>query len=86
MELRCHQHSPCHSDEPFPLETLTGLARGGPIKGPYYGPDSGFIAMITGLFVIIAMKPESGPDNGFIVGAGSWPPKPPPTLQAYRRN
>ena len=28
MKLRCHQRSPCQSDELFPLDALTGLARG----------------------------------------------------------
>ena len=86
MKLRCHQHSARHSDELFPLETLTGPAGGGPIKGPFAGPDSGFIAMITGLFVIIAVKPELGPENGPRRGAANRSPKPPPTLQSYRRN
>ena len=85
MKPRCHQHSPCHSDELFPLATLTGLARGGPIKGPSYGPESGFTSMITGLFVIIGVKPDPGPDNGLIMGAAIWSRKPPPTLQSYRR-
>ena len=50
MKLRCHQRSPCHRHELFPLDTLTCLARGGPIKGPLFGADSGFTAMITGLY------------------------------------
>ena len=60
MKLRCHQRSPCQSDELSPLDALTGLARGGPIKGPEIGPDSGITAMITEPFVIIAVKPEIG--------------------------
>ena len=63
-EASLHQHFPCHSDELFPLETLTGLARGGPIKGPEIGPDSGITAMITNGTVITAVKPKSVPDYG----------------------
>ena len=64
MTLRCHQRRPCHSDELVPLDTLTGLARGGPVKGPLSGAESGITSMITGLFVIIGVIPECGPEDG----------------------
>ena len=60
MKLRCHQRSPCQSDELSPLDALTGLAPGGQFQGPEVGTDSGITAMITEPFVIIAVKPEIG--------------------------
>ena len=61
MQFRCHQRSPCHSDELFPLDALTGLAPGGQFQGPEVGTDSGITAMITEPFVIIAVRPEIDP-------------------------
>ena len=69
MKLRCHQRSPCHSDELFPQDTLTGLARGGPFKGPESGTKSAIAAVITGLCVIIAVMAELRPYSGPIMGA-----------------
>ena len=86
MTLRCHQRPPCRSDELVPLDTLTGLARGGPVKGPLSGAESGITSMITGLFVIIAVIPEVGPYNGPRMGGGSGSQKPPPAFQSYRRS
>ena len=61
-----------------------GAAPGGQFKGPVLGSNSGFTAMITGLFVIIAMKPEAGPDNGPIMGAVIGSQKQAHTLKRHR--
>ena len=45
---------------------------------------SGFTALITGLFVIIAVKPEAGPYNGPISGAAFGSQKHAQTWKRYR--
>ena len=42
---------------------VSGLTPGGQVQGPEVGPESGFTAMITVPFVIIAVKPETELEN-----------------------
>ena len=68
------------------LDTVFGRILQGRFWIPYSGSDSGFTAMITLPFVIIAVKPESQPESGSQNRTCKSVPKPASDLDAAPPN